>query len=226
MLDTFWGRKTITYVKDLVNLSEEQIYKWGYERKRKEKMNQEPEIHKNIDSDDRTEKSSYSNIKDYNSMVDELFPMSEFSSDELSTEERALYDKVKKEITSKDKVYKGMNDLDRLLWERIALSDIIRNSKQHSNLAEVVKSETKTVQAEEDIWVESKEETDTNEISFESDPSPYKNKRSMKAAHKLNDFEQFEWELKNMNLDLKDELFFASLTNNEFVVEDDCISFF
>jgi hypothetical protein len=34
-LDQDWNRKTILYVKDLVNLTEEQIYKWGYEKKKK-----------------------------------------------------------------------------------------------------------------------------------------------------------------------------------------------
>lgn len=34
-LDQDWQRKTIVYIKDLVELSEKQIYKWGYEKRRR-----------------------------------------------------------------------------------------------------------------------------------------------------------------------------------------------
>lgn len=177
MLDPYWGRKTITYVKDLVKLSEEQIYKWGYERKRKDKANQESEIPKYFSSDDRTEKSKSSQAKNYNLMVDELFPMAEFNSEQLSDEELALYDKVKREIISNDKVLNDMTDLDRLLCERISLSDIIRSSKIDPPTIDSGKVSPKSTFSDKNELLENKEESYTNEISYESSISSHKNKR-------------------------------------------------
>ena len=48
------------------------------------------------------------------------------STDKLSKDEKSLYNKVRDQLLIKDDQFKGMSELDRLLCERIKLSDIVQ----------------------------------------------------------------------------------------------------
>ena len=127
VLDPNWTRKTIAYVTKLVRLTEDQIYKWGYERKRKDKSHQSEFDENIINTNRRTNTQSSTNASDdYNNLVNELFPMDLDSTDKLSKDEKSLYNKVRDQLLIKDDQFKGMSELDRLLCERIKLSDIVQ----------------------------------------------------------------------------------------------------
>ena len=195
VLDPFWNRKTITYVKSLVKLSEEQIYKWGYEKRAKVKCDPTSPFSKIYNNEIGTDNWKTSSRKDYNSMVDDLFPSCECVSDELSPEELELYDKVKAELMGKNAIFSSMNDLDKLLCERISYSDIILNAKtnkyEYSWIDEKFKSGVKV----EDN--KSKFDSETDKPLSSSFSSPQENKRSKKASYKQDEvtsFEQFQAE--------------------------------
>mmetsp|Transcript_5122 Transcript_5122/g.5857 ORF Transcript_5122/g.5857 Transcript_5122/m.5857 type:complete len:267 (+) Transcript_5122:66-866(+) len=130
-LDTAWSRKTINYVKDLVQLSEEQIYKWGYEKKRKltitiniVKVSASAQISR-IDEED------LSKTLNYNDIVAELFPESDFVDDKLDTQELQKYDELRDRMMIKDAEIKQMNELDQILYERLPTS--FKNQKKLSS---------------------------------------------------------------------------------------------
>mmetsp|Transcript_5290 Transcript_5290/g.6292 ORF Transcript_5290/g.6292 Transcript_5290/m.6292 type:complete len:250 (-) Transcript_5290:125-874(-) len=131
-LDPNWGRKTINYLRPIVKLSEEQIYKWGYERKKKldeSYTSQQNQIRKPVGTEKELKNLKY---RDYNALVDELFPTGTESAEVLTREEKMLYDRVKEELMNKDEMYQKMTELDRLLCERIKLSDTILKSNNTS----------------------------------------------------------------------------------------------
>lgn len=234
MLDPLWARKTISYVKDLVKLSEEQIYKWGYEKKRKIRSDSFCESAEIYNCKVRTESSNMSGGRDYNLMVDELFPASEWTSDELTIDEIRLYDKVKAELTSKDAVYKDMTDIDKILCERISLSDVILKAKNPSispskmvaSTFEAEKVKLHVNVEQEDLIVEPKfesDESETHNLSWASTPSPTQNKRDKKCAMKdeiANEFEVFQSELNLFDND------FSFSIDEVAPVDYDCVSFF
>lgn len=99
-LDPTWSRKTISYVSKLVKLSEEQIYKWGYEQKRKtydEKQSSSDCAASRIDN------FNPNASLDYNIIVDELFPSGLLMDDQLSKQEKQTYDALKSKLMMKDK---------------------------------------------------------------------------------------------------------------------------
>lgn len=130
-LDNKWGRKTINYVKALVNLSEEQIYKWGYEKKRKMRLTSEAKITGSAQIS-RIGDNFLTNILDYNSIVSELFPEDEFNSEKLSREERARYDNLRDQMLQKDASIKSMSELDQILHERLPTDSICQKKTKGS----------------------------------------------------------------------------------------------
>jgi hypothetical protein len=129
-LDKEWNRKTMVYVKDLVSLTEEQIYKWGYEKKRKLKLLKSKKNRKvSLNSMD-ADQDSVKTQTDYNSLIDELFPDSENLADTLTLAETVRYDALKAEILENNSSFKEMSDLDQLLFERMPISDVNLKSKR------------------------------------------------------------------------------------------------
>lgn len=122
-LDNSWSRKTITYVKNLVKLSEEQIYKWGYEKKRKLRINSGSLNHCESVQKLPINEAYLFNKLDYNNIVNELFPEREFEDEKLSPQELQLYDSLKDKMMVKDAKIKEMNELDQILYERLPTSE-------------------------------------------------------------------------------------------------------
>ena len=133
ILDPNWSRKTIDYLKSIVKLSESQIYKWGYEKKKKLRSQQEKKSQKNFVLTNGTENFELSNNQDFNIIVNELFPIGQNESEELSDDERIVYDRVRDEIRSKDAEIQKMSDLDKLLLERINLADVVYGVQNTAN---------------------------------------------------------------------------------------------
>lgn len=130
-VDPHWTRKTIIYLRDMVELSEEQIYKWGYERKRKAREQQDKEIVlQHSFTGPLGSEDLINNCSDYNQLVDELFPVGNNMSERLTRDEKKLYDGIKEELLTKDAIYQNMNDLDKLLCERINASEVILNNQE------------------------------------------------------------------------------------------------
>lgn len=118
-LDQKWGRKTINYVKDLVSLTEEQIYKWGYEKKRKIKVSMTPQNSNSSVQLSGINENFLAKTLDYNEIVSELFPESELNSEKLSAQERRRYDVLRDQMLQKDASIKSMSELDQILYERL-----------------------------------------------------------------------------------------------------------
>lgn len=73
-LDPTWCKTTISYISSFMDLNENQLYKWGYDQKRKmthKKGIRSAQRHKKMI------KSHSDSVTDYNDMVDKLFPEEE-----------------------------------------------------------------------------------------------------------------------------------------------------
>ena len=134
VLDPSWAKKTIVYVKDFVELSEEQIYKWGYERKRKLRKEKDAILEKEFaQRSNEDSKESISLIIDYNMMVNDLFSDKSDEPSFLTYEEKAKYDQVRDELIRKDVEFQQMTKFERILYERLRLSDIFPITKNRIN---------------------------------------------------------------------------------------------
>ena len=69
--DNEWTKATVDYIKANTQLSETQIYKWGYDQKRKRCCK---DGIRNKLREQKRRKMSDSETSDYNTMVDSLFP--------------------------------------------------------------------------------------------------------------------------------------------------------
>ena len=129
-LDPEWTRKTIDYIKDLVQLSEKQIYKWGYEKRCKLNVCQK---------DDRAINSSLVtkaedlmapiDPNNYNQVVWNLFP-EKANEDEVLTEgQKDVYNYVRDQLIARNAQYEKQSDLDKLLNERIPIRTIALQAK-------------------------------------------------------------------------------------------------
>jgi hypothetical protein len=122
-LDSNWSRKTINYVAKIVKLTEEQIYKWGYEKKRRS-----TDDHQLKSSKVDETRSEVLNINtgyiNYNKLVDEMFPNEGLTDDKLTKQEKKIYDALKNTVMKKDKCIKEMNELDQILYERLPTKSI------------------------------------------------------------------------------------------------------
>lgn len=70
-LDPEWSKDTIKFISSFLSLTELQLYKWGYDQKRK--FSCKKGIRNKV-RENRRRKYSDNCITDYNSMVSELFP--------------------------------------------------------------------------------------------------------------------------------------------------------
>jgi hypothetical protein len=117
-LDSNWSRKTISYVAKIVKLTEEQIYKWGYEKKRRS-TNEHQQKSSNVGETRIDVLNINTEYINYNKLVDELFPNGRLTDDKLTKQEKKIYDALKTRIMKKDKCIKEMNELDQILYERL-----------------------------------------------------------------------------------------------------------
>mmetsp|Transcript_17290 Transcript_17290/g.19340 ORF Transcript_17290/g.19340 Transcript_17290/m.19340 type:complete len:372 (+) Transcript_17290:35-1150(+) len=130
-LDQEWNRRTILYVKELVHLTEKQIYKWGYEKRRR--LNLHTPQEKPIDSKNVTligDLQKPINQKDLNSVVASLFPEEENEEETLSDLQKKAYDYVKNKLIERSIQYEGQSDLDKLLNDRIPIKNVAIEAKR------------------------------------------------------------------------------------------------
>ncbi|CAI2359507.1 unnamed protein product [Moneuplotes crassus] len=130
-LDNNWGKKTINYVKDLVELSEEQIYKWGYEKRKISTSCKDKRLSATAQIS-KIEENFLNKSLDYNSIVSDLFPESEVENEKLTKEEKAKYDQLRDQILKKSADLKNMSELDQILLERLPVPKISLNKKAPS----------------------------------------------------------------------------------------------
>jgi hypothetical protein len=136
-LDSNWSRKTINYVAKIVKLTEEQIYKWGYEKKRKTTDDQQ----KSSDIIKSRVGASSTNTAciDYNKLVDELSPNGELTVEKLTKQEKKVYDALKTRIMKKEKCIKEMSELDQILYERLPTESkdcMLKSTKRKTSISE------------------------------------------------------------------------------------------
>jgi hypothetical protein len=128
VLDPEWSRKTIKYLKDLVQLSEKkkQIYKWGYEKRRKLGIKTKVDVDKCARPITRIEdlQKRLGQEEDYNKIVKELFPVIPIEEEVLSDSQKQIYDKVKEELIKRNEIYENQTDLDKLLNDRIPIKEV------------------------------------------------------------------------------------------------------
>lgn len=130
-LDPEWTRKTINYIKDLVQLSIKQIYKWGYEKRRR--LNGFKKDDKLLNLKHVTNISnlnSFCCLDNFNSIVDQMFPEDENQDEILNKEQMDIYDKVRDQLIERSEKYEQQSDLDKLLNERIPIQTIAVEAKQ------------------------------------------------------------------------------------------------
>lgn len=197
-LDSQWSRKTINYVKKIVKLSEEQIYKWGYERKRKLKLDQDTQEGEDYTQVNRTEAKAIKDLaQDYNSLVDELFPTCDLMADELTSEEKKKYDELKAKVKRKSNSYEELDDLDKLLCERLPLSDAIPTcdkTKTKIKRTKCRKGSMPEPEIEDELIYKPAEEIIRDSSTTQS---PVKNKRDLKAQSKQDELSNFEFSFEN-----------------------------
>ena len=237
MLDPFWSRKTIIYLKSMVKLSEEQIYKWGYEKKRKIKSDPTSPLAKLYESETRTENLDFEGNVDYNSVVDELFPAAECVSDELTLDERRVYDKLRAELTSKDTALKNLNDLDKLLCERMSISDLILNAKGDSFVSGIKEEQSQSKTGTHPSSPQKSEaagssgyDKEQNEATFSFGSTSFTNKRCKKLAEKSQEISGFDlfakMEEEEVNQPEYEGLLITTPKCGFGGVDDDVLSFF
>lgn len=73
-LDSEWSKDTIKYISGFLPLTKLQLYKWGYDQKRKNSCKKGI---RNKIRESRRRKFSDNSVTDYNTMVSELFPEEE-----------------------------------------------------------------------------------------------------------------------------------------------------
>ena len=130
-LDSEWTRKTINYVKDLVQLSLKQIYKWGYEKKRRQNGFKKEEKSPNLRHVTCIGNlNSFKNSDNFNNIVEEMFPEDAIQDTLLSKEQMEIYDKVRDQLIERSEKYEQQSDLDKLLNERIPIKNIVVDAKK------------------------------------------------------------------------------------------------
>ena len=176
-----------------MKLSENQIYKWGYERKKKIRSQNDAILEENFSQNNRTEDQFSSNdFQDYNNIVNELFPIGQDMSDELTHKEEMVYNKVRDELMNKDVELQRMSEIDKLLWERIKISDVVHNVKDIANEAWMLKNITTNPTKTSPISPTKIQNSTFEEILSCSTLTPSKNKREIKFEQKqINDFPLF-----------------------------------
>lgn len=146
-LDPDWTRKTIIYIKDLVLLSEKQIYKWGYEKRRR--LNLDQKDAKQVNPKYMTHMSDLDAPIDkdnFNQIVSDLFPEEENEEEVLTDEQKEIYDYVKKQLIQRNMKYEQQSDLDKLLNDRIPIKNIAIEAKATQDTPIITpKEEIKTV---------------------------------------------------------------------------------
>ena len=137
-LDPEWTRKTIEYIKDLVQLSEKQIYKWGYEKRRRLNVNQKEEKTVNMKFvTQAVELASPIDPETYNKVVDDLFPDEPDEEEVLTNDQKEIYDHVRDQLIKRNMQYEKQTDLEKLLNERIPIKRIALEAKASHELITV-----------------------------------------------------------------------------------------
>eukprot|EP00345_Euplotes_harpa_P003366 CAMPEP_0168322348 /NCGR_PEP_ID=MMETSP0213-20121227/2835_1 /TAXON_ID=151035 /ORGANISM="Euplotes harpa, Strain FSP1.4" /LENGTH=191 /DNA_ID=CAMNT_0008324217 /DNA_START=279 /DNA_END=854 /DNA_ORIENTATION=+ len=136
-LDPEWTRKTIAYVKDLVHLSEKQIYKWGYERRRRLNLNSPDNKAVDMKLVTRVDQLESRILPhEFNLVVDSLFPEDEKDDEELSKGQKIIYDRVKSQLITRNEKYEQQSDLDKLLHEKVSVSQLVSHAISTVNRAD------------------------------------------------------------------------------------------
>ena len=96
-LDPEWTKSTINFISEFMNLTSLQLYKWGYDQKRKNSWK------KGIRSKVRENRRLASNedIADYNLIVDQLFPEIESKNNSNIYETKMSFEKLRDKYFSK-----------------------------------------------------------------------------------------------------------------------------
>jgi hypothetical protein len=100
-LDPEWKKETMDFLCSFLNLTNLQIYKWGYDQKRR--ISHKKGIRSKI-KDKNMKKYTYSNsisTVDYNSMVSELFSENEKTTDELNVDIKLRFEFLRDEYLNK-----------------------------------------------------------------------------------------------------------------------------
>jgi hypothetical protein len=127
-MDPLWTQKTIEFIKDNTNMTQTQVYKWGYDQKRNGACKEG--IRYCIRETKRV-KLSDSSLSDYNMMVNELFPEVE---SEL-TQEPAGLDDMLNGLKQSIGVQKAQNS-----FHTVVQSDQTSNESDTSNFANIIRS--------------------------------------------------------------------------------------
>lgn len=139
-LDKYFSRKTIGYILPLMTLSEEQLYKWGYERRKKHKSEKlKGDMDGTTGKWNENTSISFDSETDYNQVVDEMFPDIESMDSKLSPKQQLLYDETRRlllkfknshERASSDKANAQPR---KLRFSLFLVKDIVSKAKEKLN---------------------------------------------------------------------------------------------
>eukprot|EP00344_Euplotes_crassus_P011933 CAMPEP_0196995688 /NCGR_PEP_ID=MMETSP1380-20130617/1761_1 /TAXON_ID=5936 /ORGANISM="Euplotes crassus, Strain CT5" /LENGTH=268 /DNA_ID=CAMNT_0042411443 /DNA_START=324 /DNA_END=1130 /DNA_ORIENTATION=- len=116
----------------MVNLSEKQIYKWGYEKRRR--LNLSIPHDTSIDMKYITQIGELAkpiDFSDLNKLVSELFPEETNEEESLSEEARVVYDYLRDQLIERSVEYDKQSDLEKLLNERIPITNLAVEAKKN-----------------------------------------------------------------------------------------------
>lgn len=217
VLDPSWAKKTMVYVKDLVKLSEEQIYKWGYERKRKLRKEKDAILEKEFAQRSyEIAKKSVSSIIDYNLMVNDIFSDKSEEPSFLTYEEKAKYDQVRDELIRKDAEFQQMPKFERILYERLRLSDIFPIAKDRID-SEWINFETpKNDQSLNTTPVLNHSKLTFDDSDIYETNNATKSKRESKSERKCNlEIPDFEY-VESQSIDFESDIALPDIQKPEF----------
>ena len=105
-----------------MQLTEKQIYKWGYEKKRRLNIDYKDPKTFNMHLVTQIDDLKYLNtIKDYNSLVEDLFPEHEKEVETLTDLQKQTYDLLRDKLIARWEEYEQQSDLDKRLNDRVPI---------------------------------------------------------------------------------------------------------
>ena len=202
------------------------LLKLSYERKRKLRNERDEILEKNFTFSSGADYNSDIKI-DYNSLVDDLFPLDKSHSERLSEEEKVVYDKLKEDLIWKDNEFKKLSAFDRLLYERMRISGMILNSKNRIETVSKYKNAINNqIESISIPAIKSSKYTYDDALSNGTIINS-RNKRESKSERKLSDdlpnFDDFDSQFNNFEnelLQIPQEMNEINLNNFDFRISD------
>ena len=188
-----------------------------YERKRKLRKEKDAILEKEFAQRSyEIAKKSVSSIIDYNLMVNDIFSDKSEEPSFLTYEEKAKYDQVRDELIRKDAEFQQMPKFERILYERLRLSDIFPIAKDRID-SEWINFETpKNDQSLNTTPVLNHSKLTFDDSDIYETNNATKSKRESKSERKCNlEIPDFEY-VESQSIDFESDIALPDIQKPEF----------